>query len=180
MMVKKDGLPPSVSFVARSGTGKTTLVEKLIAEFTRRGRRVGAVKHTSHEIEIDREGKDSWRLSSAGASPVVISSPREIAVVRKGLEKEVPLMEILAGFMKGVDLVLVEGYKSGPLPKIEVHRSSAAGGMVCVGNDGRVTDASLIAVVTDADLTLTVPCFPLDDAVPLCDFLAERFLTEAV
>ncbi len=179
MMANNDDLPPSVSFVAQSGTGKTTLLETLIAEFSRRGRRVGAVKHTSHEVEMDREGKDSWRLSKAGASTVVVSSPRVLAVVQKGLDGEVPLMDILSRFTGRVDIVLVEGYKSGPLPKIEVHRSAAGGEMLCVGADGKVTDASLVAVVTDADFSLPVPCYPLDDASPLCDFLEERFLTGA-
>jgi len=174
-MTGKIAPPPAVSFVAESGTGKTALVESLITELCRRGRRIGAVKHTSHEIEIDREGKDSWRLARAGASTVVLSSPREIAVMERGLEREVPLMGILSRFMGEADLVLVEGYKSGPLPKIEIHRSGRGKNMICLGKDGRVTDASLIAVVSDEDLDLPVPVLPLTDAAAVCDFLEARF-----
>ncbi|WP_461394974.1 molybdopterin-guanine dinucleotide biosynthesis protein B, partial [Deferrisoma sp.] len=70
-----------MSFVAKSGTGKTTLLEKVIGELTRRGYRVGTIKHDAHRFEIDHEGKDSWRLTRAGASPMVISSAEKLAMV---------------------------------------------------------------------------------------------------
>ncbi len=74
---------PVVSVVAKSGTGKTTLLEKLIHEMKRRGYRVGAIKHDAHSFEIDHEGKDSWRLTHAGADTTVITSPLQTAIIRK-------------------------------------------------------------------------------------------------
>lgn len=173
------GLPPAVSFVAKSGTGKTTLLEKVLGELVRRGRRVGSVKHDAHRFEIDHEGKDSWRLTQAGASPMVISSPEMIAMVQTGLSGELPLEEIIPRFMGEADLVITEGYKTGHLPKIEVHRSGRSSELLCVTREGRILDEDLIAVVSDAHLELPVPLFPLDGTGPLCDFLEERFLGTA-
>ena len=168
--------PPAVSFVAKSGTGKTTLLEKVIGELARRGWRVGTVKHDAHRFEIDHEGKDSWRLTQAGASPMVISSREKIAMVQTGLSREVPLEEIISHFMADVDLVITEGYKTGHLPKVEVHRSARSSELLCVTRDGRILEKDLIAVVSDENLSLPVPLFPLQDPGPVCDFLEEKFL----
>jgi molybdopterin-guanine dinucleotide biosynthesis protein MobB len=175
-MGKLKSPPPAVSFVAKSGTGKTTLLETVLRELTRRGWRVGAVKHDAHSFEIDHEGKDSWRLTKAGASPMVISSPEKLAVVQDGLQGEIPLDEIIERFMGGADLVLTEGYKTGHLPKIEVHRQGRSEELLCVDGAGQVTDEDLVAVVSDADRSLPVPVLPLDDPASVCDFLEERFL----
>jgi molybdopterin-guanine dinucleotide biosynthesis protein MobB len=175
-LVDRKGSPPAVSFTALSGTGKTTLLVEVIAEFGRRGRRVGCLKHDAHDFEIDREGKDSWRLTAAGASPVVISSPEKIAVVRTGLRKEMTPQEIVARYMDGADLVLVEGYKREPLPKIEIHRAGQGADLLCVTREGRILDEGLIAVVSDEDLALPVPVLSLDDIGAICDFLERHFL----
>ena len=170
------GLPAAVSFVAPSGTGKTTFLVQVLRELAGRGVQVGAVKHGSSRFEIDHPGKDSWRLTEAGASPMVISSSEKIALVQTGLEKEVPIGEIISRFMSGVDLVLTEGYKAEDLPKIEVHRAGTGSGLLFAGPRGEILDRSLIAVVSDADLEVPVPLFPLDDPGPTCDFLVRRFL----
>ena len=75
-------MPPILSFVGRSGSGKTTLIEKLITELTRRGRRIGVIKHALHKIEFDKKGKDSWRHRSAGAEAVMIASPDAISFLK--------------------------------------------------------------------------------------------------
>jgi molybdopterin-guanine dinucleotide biosynthesis protein MobB len=137
---------------------------------------VGAVKHDAHSFEIDHEGKDSWRLTKAGASPMVISSPEKLAIVQGGLQREVPLDEIIARHMAGVDLVVTEGYKTGHLPKIEVHRRARSEGLLCIDGEGNVTDPDLVAVVSDAVRTPALPVLPLDDPTAVCDFLEVKFL----
>lgn len=170
--------PAAVSFVAKSGTGKTTLLEAVLRELAARGWKVGAVKHDAHSFEIDHEGKDSWRLTRAGASPMVISSPEKLALVQSGLPGEIPLEEIIARFMGEVDLVLTEGYKTGHLPKIEIHRGERSEELLCVGRDGKITDADLVAVVSDSFRTPELPVLPLDDPGAVCDFLEVKFLGE--
>jgi len=137
---------------------------------------VGTVKHDAHSFEIDHEGKDSWRLTRAGSSPMVISSPEKIAMVQTGLRNELPLGEIISRFMGDTDLVITEGYKTGRLPKIEVHRSGRSSELLCVDGAGQVTDEDLVAVVSDADRTFPVPRLALDDPASVCDFLEKRFL----
>ncbi|MBI5442118.1 MAG: molybdopterin-guanine dinucleotide biosynthesis protein B [Deltaproteobacteria bacterium] len=171
--------PPAVSFVAKSGTGKTTFLEKVIAELTRRGYRVGTIKHDAHRFEIDHEGKDSWRLTRAGASPMVVSSAEKLAMVHPNGRGEMTLEEIIYRFMTEVDLVVTEGYKTGSLPKVEVHRGARSPELLCTTRDGQILDHRLIAVVSDEDLRVSVPLFPLDQPEPVCDFLEERFLVGA-
>lgn len=171
--------PPAVSFVAKSGTGKTTLLEKVIGELTRRGYRVGTIKHDAHRFEIDHEGKDSWRLTRAGASPMLVSSAEKLAMVHPNARGEMTLEEILYRYMTDADLVVTEGYKTGSLPKIEVHRAGRSADLLCATRDGRMIDHRLIAVVSDEELPVPVPLFPLDHPGPVCDFLEAQFLEQS-
>jgi molybdopterin-guanine dinucleotide biosynthesis protein B/molybdopterin-guanine dinucleotide biosynthesis protein len=163
-------VPPAVTFVARSGTGKTTLLEKLIRELVRRGWSVGALKHDAHRFEIDHEGKDSWRLTRAGAAVTAISSPAQSAVIRRH-EVEPALDTLLQDFI-GMDLVLTEGFKRSRLPKIEVHRAILGAPLLCRG----VFDDPMLAVASDAPLTVDVPLFGLDEIEALADFLERSYL----
>jgi molybdopterin-guanine dinucleotide biosynthesis protein B/molybdopterin-guanine dinucleotide biosynthesis protein len=171
--------PPAVSFVAKSGTGKTTLLERVIDELSRRGYRVGTIKHDAHRFEIDHEGKDSWRLTRAGASPMVISSSEKLAMVHPNALGEMTLEEVIYRYMTEVDLVVTEGYKTGSLAKIEIHRAARSPELLCVTRDGQILDHRLIAVVSDEDLPLPVPRFPINHPGPVCDFVEERFLVGA-
>ena len=114
---------PVVSIVARSGTGKTTFLEKLIPILKERGYKVGVVKHAHHTIDIDKPGKDSFRLREAGATEVIINAPNQMALIREQ-ETELPLKEIL-GYFREADLILLEGYKGENIPKIEIFRTGA-------------------------------------------------------
>ena len=166
--------PPVVSIVAKSGTGKTTLLEKLIGELKCRGYRVGAVKHDAHKFDIDREGKDSWRLTEAGADTMIITSPAKVALVkqnRDGLEP--PLAEAIAAYCGDLDIVLTEGFKKSSMPKIEVHRRERSERLLCRDEEH---DSQLIAVASDTDLQLDVPVYDINDTVGLCDFIEQRFL----
>jgi molybdopterin-guanine dinucleotide biosynthesis protein MobB len=164
--------PKALSFVAKSGTGKTTLLEKVIAELKGRNWRVGVIKHDAHRFDIDHPGKDSHRLTAAGADTMLISSPEKLALIKKHSEPP-PIEELLATYFSDVDIILTEGFKKSGLPKIEVHRSERSSTLICRGEEH---DETLIAVASDAPLELDVPVFDLNDAPAIAGFIEERFL----
>ncbi|MBW2146474.1 MAG: molybdopterin-guanine dinucleotide biosynthesis protein B [Deltaproteobacteria bacterium] len=160
---------PIVSVVGRSNSGKTTLLEKLIRELTARGHCIGTVKHDVHGFDVDREGKDSWRHKEAGAHTVVLSSPKRLALIRD-VQSDQSLEEIRGRFIRDVDLILSEGYKSDVHPKIEVYRKAAHPEPLCTHTD------ALVAVASDTPLDLGAPCLDIDDVRGLADLVEERFL----
>lgn len=163
---------PIVSIVGRSNSGKTTLLEKLIRELAGRGRRIGTIKHHFHgPVEVDVPGKDSWRHRRAGARTVALASPDTLFLV--GDTAGTWSLEAIAHqALFEVDLVLTEGFKSGPMPKIEVNRAAQEMPLLCGPED------RLAAVVTDRDLALPVPRFGLEETGPLADFIEREFLKE--
>lgn len=162
-------MPPIVSVVGKSNSGKTTLLEKLIPELRRRGYRVGVVKHHAHaDFEFDVPGKDTWRMAQAGAEAVAIASPGKIGLVRR-MEREPSLDEVVALFADGVDIVLTEGYKWAGKPKIEVSRAARSTTLIC-------DPSELLAVATDHPLDLPVPQFGLDDITGLADLIEHSLL----
>lgn len=160
---------PIISIVGKSDSGKTTLIEKLVPELTRRGYRIATVKHDVHGFEVDREGKDSWRHKRAGAHTVVISSPKKVALIRD-VEGDLSLMEIRDKLIRDVDLVLSEGYKRDVQPKIEIFRKERHQELLCAKED------NLIAIVSDQTFNMGVPCFDLEDMEGLSDFIEKEFL----
>jgi molybdopterin-guanine dinucleotide biosynthesis protein B len=161
---------PILSIVGRSNSGKTTLLEKLIRELTRRGRRIGTIKHHFHgPVEVDVPGKDSWRHKRAGARTVALSSPDALFVLAD-MAGEWSLEAIAHQALFEVDLILTEGFKCGPMPKIEVNRAAQKTPLLCGPGD------HLVAAVTDRDLMLPVPRFGLDEVGPLADFIEREFL----
>ena len=163
----------AVSFVAKSGTGKTTLLEKVIARLKERGYRVGVVKHDAHRFDIDHPGKDSHRLASAGADIMMISSPEKLALVKTHAASPPTLAEILATYFADVDIVLTEGFKHGSLPKIELHRKERSATLICRGTEN---DPTLMAVASNEPLKLDVPVLDLNDTGAVADFIEEKFL----
>lgn len=163
----------ALSFVAKSGTGKTTLLVGVIAALKSRGYRVGVIKHDAHRFEIDKPGKDSYRLTSAGADTMLISSPEKLAIVKKH-SLSPPVDELIAAYFSDVDIVLTEGFKSGPLPKIEVHRGERSDSLLCRGSE---RDPTLIAVASDEPLRLDVPVLDINDPGMVADFIERRILT---
>jgi molybdopterin-guanine dinucleotide biosynthesis adapter protein len=160
---------PIVSIVGKSDSGKTTLIEKLLPELTRRGYRIATVKHDVHGFEVDREGKDSWRHKKAGAHTVVISSPRKAALIRD-VERDLTLDEIREKLIRDVDLILSEGYKKDVQPKIEVFRKEKHQELLCAKED------HLVAIASNQTFDVGVPCFDLDDMKGLAGFIEETFL----
>lgn len=160
---------PVVSFVGRSGVGKTTALERVIRELKQRGFKVGTVKHDAHDFEMDRPGKDSWRHGQAGSDVVVISGPHKMALIRK-LDQELPLDSILP-LMGELDLVLTEGYKRGDRPKVEVSRREWGTELLCEAGE-------LVALMCDYQSNVPVPQFGLEDAAGVAELLVELFIRE--
>ncbi len=160
--------PPIISVVGKSGVGKTVFLEKLIAELKGRGYRIGTVKHDVHGFEIDKRGKDSWRHAQAGSDTVVLSSPGRVAVI-KCLERELGLDEIAEAYLRDVDLILTEGYKSGLKMKIEVSRKERSQELISPVGE-------LLAIVADQEFDIRVPQFGLDDVGGIVELLEERVL----
>ncbi|WP_084813656.1 molybdopterin-guanine dinucleotide biosynthesis protein B [Desulfogranum japonicum] len=163
--------PPAVAFIARSGTGKTTLLIQLIAELKSRGYRVGAVKHGPPNFEIDHPGKDSYRFTQAGADNMLVCSDNKLAFVKKQ-QQAPPLDELLAEYFPDVDIILVEGFKSAGLPKIEIHRHGQGSTLLC---RGEYYDPNLLAVVTDSNMPMDVPRLDLHKPEQIIDFLLQFF-----
>jgi len=165
-------LPPAVSFVAWSGTGKTTLLEKVIAVLKKRGWRLGVIKHDTHRFDIDHPGKDSYRFTAAGADTMLISSPYKLALVKQHTESPT-VEELIATYFRDVDLVLTEGFKMSSLPKIELHRAGHNKALICRGEQH---DTTLIAVASDEQLELDVPLLNLNDPAAVAVFVEQYFL----
>lgn len=110
-----------ITFVGKSNSGKTTLLESIIPILKKKGYRVGTLKHDAHRFDIDHEGKDTWKMAKAGADTVVISAPDKLAMIKKQ-QTEATLDEIIQTLFADVDIVIIEGYKMSDKPKIEVIR----------------------------------------------------------
>ena len=166
---------PLVGFAAYSGTGKTTLLIKLLSIFNQRGLRVGVVKHAHHTFEIDYPGKDSYELRKAGANQVLIGSRKRWALITENIDNnDKPLEYHVKNLdLDNLDLVLVEGFKPEVIPKIELHRP-ALGKCLLFPND-----SSIIAIAVDAELadTNALPCLDLNNPEEIAQFVIDRFLT---
>ena len=160
---------PIITVIAKSGSGKTTFLEKLIGTLTGRGYRLATVKHHSHSgFEVDQPGKDSWRHAQAGSRHVIIAAPDKIASYRL-LDHELTLDEVVRE-VTGVDLILVEGYKQANKPTIEIVRSEV--GIDLIGDPSQT-----LAIVTDTPFQVPIPQFDLDDTPGVAD-LIELWLVE--
>jgi molybdopterin-guanine dinucleotide biosynthesis protein B len=167
--------PPVVSIVSKKGSGKTTLIEKLLPALRKRGFRVGTVKHDTHGFDIDREGKDSWRHKQAGAQTVVISSPWKISLI-KDVDREIDLDDIVQHYFPDVDVVITEGYKWALKAQVEVFRSTAHKEPLYTSSEAH----PLMAVMSDVPLDLGVPRLDIDDIEGLADLLEARLLNHDV
>ena len=153
---------PRYSVVAYSGTGKTTLLEKLIPELKRRGIRLAIIKHDAHEFDIDHEGKDSWRFTRAGADITIVASATKAAII----ESRPVSVEALLSRITDVDIILLEGFKTGPWPKIGVMRAAA-------GTELPLPADECFAVMTDVPIETNTPCLDLNDVRGLADLIVK-------
>jgi len=151
-------------------SGKTHLVVRLVAHFTARGLRVATVKHAHHAADIDHPGRDSMRHREAGAAEVLLATPERWALVHELRGAPEPPLEALLARLSPCDLVLVEGFKAAPHPKIEAHR--AATGRPPLAAGPAPGPAGLRAVASDARPAVALPLFALDDTGAIAGFIA--------
>ena len=162
---------PILGFAAWSGTGKTTLLRRLLPILAGRGIRVGMVKHAHHDFEVDTPGKDSYELRKAGAAQMLISSRRRWALmVERPVDREPPLDEVLLELdQELLDLILVEGFKHERFPKIELHRPSFGRPLL------HPRDDTIVAVATDAplDVPVSLPMLDLNSPEKIASFVID-------
>jgi len=162
---------PIVSIVGKSQSGKTVLMEQLIAEFKRRGYKVAALKHSHGGMEIDHPGKDSWKFAQAGSDAVLVSSPDKLAFIKK-LNHDLNIEEIMPIVGPEFDLVLAEGFRKSKTPKIEVHRKELGDDLLC-------SPEELSAIVTDGSLDTDRAQLPWGDTVAVADFIEKNFVLKS-
>lgn len=158
-----------LGIVGYSGNGKTQLVQRLIPILTGSGLTVSTIKHTHHSVRVDEAYDISRRLTEAGAVEVAIAGRDRWALLHENGEEGEPVVEALVDRMAPVDLVLVEGFKRHPHPKIEVHRPSLGKPLICRD------DSHVIAVATDGPLPmLSLPLLDLNDPAAIAGFIVDR------
>lgn len=161
---------PYVSFSAKSGTGKTTYLEKLVACLKEKGLRIALIKHDAHGFELDQPGKDSYRLREAGVDTMILSGPDQTVQISRHTAGEPSLKQLLSS-IQGVDLILIEGYKFGAQPKIQLLRKGYS--ETPVGNP-----ENTIAYVADFPydpVPSDLPVFDLNDPQDLAEYLVSSF-----
>lgn len=161
---------PILSITGCGKCGKTTMVERLVAELTARGYVIGTLKHDVHGFNMDHEGKDTWRHKQAGARAVVIIGPEQVALVRSTPEREFSVYDAIK-LLGPVDLVVTEGFKRAPFPKIELFTSVRNEGELLCG-----ADPHLLAVAGDLPVETHVPKFDWNAIKDIADFVEARLL----
>ncbi len=148
-----------------SGSGKTTLLERLIPHLTARGLKVSVIKHAHHGFDIDRPGKDSYRHREAGATEVLLSCGDRWALMHERRDEPEPTLDELISHLSPCDLVLIEGFKQEPVPKVEVYR--AANGKPPLFAERK----DIVGVATNDPVATDLPRLPLDNPAAIADFV---------
>ena len=167
-------LPPFFGLAGWSGSGKTTLCTKLIENFTKIGIKVGTLKHAHHKFELDKPGKDSFNLRKAGSRPMIISSKERFALIQENdNNEEKSLFQMLEMFAKDpiqkCDLIIVEGFKNEPIPKIEVYRK------VIGKPELYKEDNNIFAIATDTIINASIPIVDLNKVNSISDYILKKF-----
>lgn len=161
-------MKPVLAIAAWSGTGKTSLLKKLIPALYARGIRTGVIKHTHHNMDIDKPGKDSYELRRAGAAQTMVASTQRWALMTETPEKDTLDLNYLVSRMdhSALDLVLVEGFKHESVAKILLFRQGTGHGV-----DELTLDQDVIAVASDVSLTIQMPVLNLNNTDEIADFI---------
>jgi molybdopterin-guanine dinucleotide biosynthesis protein B len=157
-----------MGFAGWSGSGKTTMLARLIPALVAGGSSVSTIKHAHHEFDIDRPGKDSHVHRMAGATEVLVGSSRRWALIHELRGAAEPSLAELLAHLTHVDLVLIEGFKREGHPKIEIHRPSIGKPLL------QPDDPHIVAVASDVNLDLTVPVLKLDDIAAIARFVRQH------
>jgi molybdopterin-guanine dinucleotide biosynthesis protein MobB len=152
-----------ISFVGKSSSGKTTLLEKVIAELKKRGHKVAIVKHSHHKDDLDTAAKDTWRFTKAGSELSAINSLDHLAIYKR-MDSYFDPQDIANYVLWDFDILLTEGFKGSNYPKIEIHRSEQ-------GEELLTDPKLLLAVVTDKPLKINVPQYSHDDISGIADII---------
>jgi molybdopterin-guanine dinucleotide biosynthesis protein B len=152
-------------FAGWSGSGKTTLVEKLIPRFVQRGLRVSLVKHAHHNFDVDTPGKDSYRHRQAGASEILVTSSRRWVLMHELRGAQEPSFDEQVKRVSPCDLLLVEGFKFAPIPKLEVWRKETGEALL------HPNDPHIVAVASDAKIEAKLPVLDLNDDGAIARFI---------
>jgi molybdopterin-guanine dinucleotide biosynthesis protein B len=152
-------------FAGWSGSGKTTLIEQLIPRFVKRGLKVSLIKHAHHRFDFDHPGKDSYRHREAGCSEVVVVSEKRWVIMHELRGEPEPSLEEQIKRVSPCDLLLVEGHKRFPLPKLEIWRKVNAKPLLYP------EDRHIVAIAADAAVETELPRFDLNDCDSISDFI---------
>ena len=169
---------PMIGFIARSGTGKTTLLKKIITAFKNRNINVAAIKHSHHDFEIDKPGKDSYELRSSGATQTIIVSPQRLAMIEeyKTPRQDAHFNDCLKTINHNViDLILVEGFKHENFPKLEIYRSDSSS---TEKDYFYPTDKNIMALVSDTtpEPQCPLPVLNINDPEQIVDFIIDNIV----
>ena len=160
---------PMIGIAGWSNSGKTTLLEKLARHFTALGLRVATIKHTHHKFDLDRPDSDTARHRLAGAAETAIVSSQRVAFIEEIDSRGEPALEEIAARLQPADLILVEGYKSAAIPKIEVRRAAVPAEKLLAASDPLV-----IAIAADYELDgHGKPTFDLEDIAGIANLIAD-------
>jgi molybdopterin-guanine dinucleotide biosynthesis protein B len=157
-----------IGIAGYSGSGKTTLIERVVPVLVREGLRVSLVKHAHHEFDVDQPGKDSYRHRHAGCAEVLVSSSKRWALMHELRGLPEPSLQEQIKHLSPCDLVIVEGFKSEPIPKLEVHRKEGHTPLLYP------EDPDVVAVATDEPLDTRLPQLDLDDPEAIARFIIQH------
>ena len=155
-------------FAGWSGSGKTTLIEQLIPRFVQRGLRVSLIKHAHHTFDVDQPGKDSYRHRQAGTAEILVTSSRRWVLMHELRGAHEPSFEDQVKRISPCDLLLVEGFKHAPIPKLEVWRKETGEPLL------HPNDPHIVAVASDARIETKLPLLNLNDVDEICNFILKK------
>ena len=155
-------------FAGWSGSGKTTLIEQLIPRFVKRGLRVSLIKHAHHTFDVDQPGKDSYRHRHAGATEVLVTSSRRWVLMHELRGAHEPAFDAQIRHLAPCDLLLVEGFKHAPIPKLEVWRAATGEGLL------HPNDPHIVAVASDEKVDTKLPLLDLNDVDGIAQFIVTK------